>query len=262
MVGLGVERIRLRTSDVQIPLKALGHRLGFGQEGHALGPGRAIGPHVHFLHGADDAGLNPFLQPPHTLEGMAQIIHLRAHARLPRQSEQFACLPDGLGHRLFHVHVLAHEHGHVGGQEVHVIRSRDGDGVDFLIALQQHLSEVGIAGNIRKALHDFYRSPAFPLRAPVHIAKGRRGDFFRLHETLELLLASTAQSHEGDADFCAIGHLAGRSFCLAGRQRSQRASRQHGCSARGQKPSPAQAGLLGGSWKIHQLTISGLFQLP
>ena len=104
---------------------------------------RAVGPRVDLGHVADRAGVEPLLQQPHRLVGLALVAHLRDDLVLARRLGDGARLVHGVGQRLLAVHVLAGPHHGHRDRGVRVVRRRDDHAVDALLLLEH------LAGNRR-----------------------------------------------------------------------------------------------------------------
>jgi len=91
---------------------------------------------VHFADFTDGARTNVFDGRAPIIGGMSLIAHLRGDFGFFGAACKPASLFDRPGQRLLHVHVLAKIHGRQGDRGVHVIRGRDQDGVDVLLALK------------------------------------------------------------------------------------------------------------------------------
>ncbi len=104
-----------------------------------------VGPHVHLVHRADDAGADPLVDEARALAGMPLVAHLGHELRiLEREFAQHARLVHRGGQRLLHIDVFAGLHRRFGGRRVHVIGARNEHRVDIFF-LRQHLAKIGIA---------------------------------------------------------------------------------------------------------------------
>ncbi len=74
--------------------------------------------------------------------GRALVAHLRGHLHLAGDLAQAAGFVDRVRQRLLREAVLAQLHGHGAGRGVRVVGRADGDGVDALAHLVEHLAEV------------------------------------------------------------------------------------------------------------------------
>ena len=73
---------------------------------------------------------------------MNLVAHLRRHAGLFGLCTQLSSFPDGVGQGLLTVHMLASAHGRHGYRSVHVVRSRDDDGINATSKIRKQFTVV------------------------------------------------------------------------------------------------------------------------
>ena len=100
---------------------------------------------------ADHAGLDDLDRAAQPVFGRALVAHLRGHLLLGGHLAHHAGLVDRVRQRLLAVDVLAHLHGHDRGRGVRVVGRADGDGVDLLAHLREHLAEVVVLLGVGEA---------------------------------------------------------------------------------------------------------------
>ena len=161
--------------------------------------GRAVGPDLRLAYLAEHARVEPLLHEANAFAGVALVAHLGADAVQARQPQQLPRFADGLRQRFLHIHVFAQHDGHVGRQEMHVVRRRDADRVDLVVHLEQHLPKIGVALRIRE-LRDQLLAVAAPtggIQIPIHIAEGDDVLVLMRHDVREAL-AATPDLREAD----------------------------------------------------------------
>jgi len=147
-VLVGAER---RGAQPALPVQRRRHRVGTFGTGNALRPDRAVGPHVHLGHVAENAGLQQLGITAQAVVGAALVAHLRDHATRVGDLLEILRLPDRAHQRLLHINVAALLHRADRGGRMHVVRRRDRDRVEIL-ALVQHLAEIAVALHLRRIL--------------------------------------------------------------------------------------------------------------
>ena len=121
-----------------------------GRRGILQAP-RAVGPHVHLVHLADDAGVEDLLDLAAHRRGVALVAHLRRQVREPsRRLADQPRFPDVVGERLLAVHVLAVRQREVRREHVRVLGGRDHHGVVGL-GIVEHLAQVVELLRLREA---------------------------------------------------------------------------------------------------------------
>ena len=115
---------------------------------------------------ADGAVADPLDKHSAALEGMALVAHLRDDLVPLSGLDHRAAFGDGVGQRLFAVHVLAMLHGRNGRDRMVMIRSANHHGVDVFVHLVEHLAEVAEPFGLGMVL-ECPRGIA-----PVHVAEG------------------------------------------------------------------------------------------
>ncbi len=150
------ELARGRAAQPEVPVDAGGHGARRGRGGHAgiLVAGVRV-PAVHGEDLADAAGLDQLHGGPVFLGGVDLVAHLGADLRLGGLQAQLAGFPDGVREGLLAIDVFAETHGGHGGQGMHMVRRRDGDGVEAVTELGEHLPPVGVMRDPRVTFVDF-----------------------------------------------------------------------------------------------------------
>ena len=126
----------------EIPIQVFRNRVGTFRATDALRPNRAVGPHVQLGDVTDEARLDDLHRATESVVGAALVAHLRGHFLLLGHLGHETCLVDGLCEWLLNVNVFAELHRLHTGNGVHVVRGRDGDGVDGFLHLIEHLAEI------------------------------------------------------------------------------------------------------------------------
>ena len=99
---------------------------------------------MQLLRIPDDSGLDALDRPAQSVLRAALIAHLRGQLFLAGQPAHLARFPDRLRERLLAVNMFAQAHGGDGSRAMHVIRRRDGNGVDRFAHLIEHFAPVAI----------------------------------------------------------------------------------------------------------------------
>ena len=80
---------------------------------------------MHLFHFSNDSGADQFDRAPNGLAGVSLISHLGGHPLLFRHLRHETRFPDGMGHGLLNVDMLAHAHGRDSRVTMQVIRRGD-----------------------------------------------------------------------------------------------------------------------------------------
>ena len=146
---------------------------------HTLGPDRTIGVDVHFVHRPDQSGLDPFIDQPRVVAGVALVSHLRDDAAAPGEFLEPARFVDGMRERLLHVDMLLEFHCRLGDDRVGVVRCCHDQGLDVLL-LVQHLAEISVALRRHELVSQLERvlarilpvdDPQAPSQRAVHVTE-------------------------------------------------------------------------------------------
>ncbi len=153
-------------AEPELPVEPGRHVVGLGGAVEPLRPDRAVGPVVHLAHGADEAGLHPLADQARALHRVALVAHLRGLRRAPPGlRHQGTHLVQRARQRLLAVDVLAGLERSHGDGRVGVVGGGDGDGVDALRVLVEHLAEVAVPLRPRVAQEGVVAG------LPVHVAE-------------------------------------------------------------------------------------------
>ncbi len=131
--------------------------------------------------------------PAQAVGSRALIAHLRGDLHLLGRLAHVPGLGDRVRQRLLAVDVLAHVHRHQAGRRVRVVRRADGDGVDLLAHLVEHLAVVEVRFRVVLSLP----RPRLDLFGVAQVFQG----------VVEMVLVDVA---DGDnvAEFAGLGNVA------------------------------------------------------
>ena len=167
---------RGRAAEPEVPIDAGGHGGRGGRGGHAgiLVTGVRM-PGMHGEDLADTAGLDELHAGAVFLGGVDLIAHLGADLRLGGLQAELPGFPDGMCERLLAIDVLAEAHGGHGGQGMHVVRRRDGDGIKAVAELGEHLPPVGEVRDPRVTFVDLGEASGVDIAQADEAGLGVRG---------------------------------------------------------------------------------------
>ena len=197
-----LERPLRRDAEPEVPVEIRRYRVLARGPHDTLWPDRAVRPDVDFLDRADDAGLQHLDAAAQLIGGTALVAHLRHDAGGLRQLAQAAGLPDRVRQRLLDIDMLAHLHRHRRGGRVHVVGRGDGDRVDAVLFLEEHVAEVAIEADVGEFLADFLGLPV--QRVLVHIAQ-RADAHAGLHHLADIAAALAAATDCGEEQLRGAG---------------------------------------------------------
>ena len=178
-----------------------------------LRPDRPVGPDVDLVDRPDGAGLDDLDRFAQAVLGRTLVAHLRGHLHLGGHVAHLAGLGDRVRQRLLAVNALALLHGHQAGRRVRVVGGADGDGVDLVAELVEHLAVVGELLRVRVAGRLFVEGLI------VHVAKG--DDLAVLGGAVHVAGAFAADADAGDVDFVVGGFALAAEGDAAGRPEAE-----------------------------------------
>ncbi|MGC4006084.1 MAG: hypothetical protein QM811_24385 [Pirellulales bacterium] len=139
LVGVGTI---LAGTQPEIPIQRLRRILGRAEIGvHAA---FAVDPRVDLGHRADRAAFDQFDAVAQALQRVTLVAELRGQLVLGGQLGQRADFPHVVRQRFFQIEMLLPRQRPIGRMKVRVVGRADGDRVDLLFHLVEHLAEVGV----------------------------------------------------------------------------------------------------------------------
>ena len=138
----------------QVPVQFFGHSTSRGaRPSNALGPNGPVGPAIHGVYLADELGIVPFLQLPHSVVRSALIAHLGYHFVAFSSFREGTRLVYVMGERLLHVGVLTQLHGRQRYDRMIVVGSGNRNGIEVFGLFVEQLAPVLIILGLREGLH-------------------------------------------------------------------------------------------------------------
>ena len=148
-----------------------------------------------FVTSLIDPRLGPRFELEVVVAGVTLVAHLRDDAGLARRRHQQVHLPECLGQRLLHIHVLAVLHRVHRKGEVGMIGRGHDHRVERRAGLVEHLAEVTEQGDGREQVARLLRVRA----VEVHIAEGHHAHEAGCGERLDHVVAAVADADDGEA---------------------------------------------------------------